>query len=406
MILHDTTRDFISRCIIEQNAYATLTRLCDEVGARPSGSDAERRGAELMGSLMTEYGLEVTTEEFAYDGWEPGPTRVSWLKSKDRREIPAFPLGFCPPEKMRAPVVDVGTGSEAEFASADVRGRIALVSSATAPNTPPLHRSRKYELATQAGAAGFAFYIDRPGGLTVAGSARLDVTGNGPIPGVGIGYEDAKAILRDESPAMEIVSECRGVDAVSRNTIGYKPGEMDEEIVVCGHIDSWFSPGAVDNGSGVVAVVELARLLAPYRLRRGVRFIAFGSEELGILGSKAYVEARADLSPVKLVLNLDCPAMLGGRLTVITNENPELHGFFRSVSGALNLDVELRPERAYYSDHAHFRERGIPSAQFIAKSDAMGFAHTAYDTLDKIDRPSFTIPLLVAGTTIIEAAMA
>jgi hypothetical protein len=405
MNLHEYSRDYISRCVTEQGAYRTLVRLCDEVGERPSGSDAERRGAELMGSLMSEYGLDVETEEFSYDGWERGATSVRYSSSKGRFQIPAFPLGFCPPAKMHAPVVDVGTGSETEFSEADVRGRVALVSSATLPGTPSLHRSRKYELAVAAGAAAFAFYIDRPGGLTVAGSARLDATGCGSIPAVGIGFEDAMAIQRADSPEMEIISECRGIDATSLNTIGFKPGDIDEEIVVCGHIDSWFSPGAVDNGSGVVSVVELARLLQPYRLRRGVRFIAFGSEELGILGSKAYVETRANLSPVKLVLNLDCPAMLDGRLTIITNRSRELHGYFRALTEAVNLDIELRPERALHSDHAHFRERGIPSAQFIARSATMGFAHTAYDTLDKIDAASFTIPLLIAGTTIIEAAM-
>lgn len=405
MTMHDYSRDFISRCVTEQNAYGILTRLCDEVGERPSGSESERRGAELMAGLMSDYGLDVSMSEFSYDGWERGPTRVTFSAKGAQREIPAYPLGYCPPADVHAEVVDVGTGSEAEFAAANVRGRIALVSSATAPSAPALHRSRKYELASGAGAAGFAFYLDRPGGLTVMGSARLDATGCGPIPGVGLAYEDAMAIRRAGRPMMRIVSESRGIDAVSRNTIGSRQGELEEEIVVCGHIDSWFSPGAVDNGSGVASVVELARLLAPYELRRGVRFIAFGSEELGILGSKAYVDSDPDLAAVRLVMNLDCPAIRDGRLTIITNENEELNAFFASLANALNLDVGLDPERAYYSDHAHFRERGIPSAQFISRSGRFGFGHTAYDTLDKIEPASFTIPLLVAGTAIIECAM-
>ena len=406
MALHGYSRDFISRCVTEQDAYSVLTRLCEEVGERPSGSEQERRATELVAELMLERGLDVTVSQFAYGGWERGPTRVTVTSKGSEHEIPAYPLGFCPPADMSALVVDVGTGSNQEFASADVTGKIALVSSATPPNTPPLHRSKKYELAVAAGAAGFAFYLDRPGGLAVMGSARLDATGCGLIPAVGITYEDAMAMKRGETAAMRIVSECRGVEAVSHNAIGLKQGASTETIIVCGHIDSWFSPGAVDNGSGVAAVLELARLLEGYELARSVRFIAFGSEELGILGSKAYVESSPELSSIRLVLNLDCPAVKDGRLTIITNEDAALHGFFGTLGRELNLDLELRPERAYHSDHAHFRERGVSSAQFLVRSDGPGFNHTAYDTLDKIDNASFTIPLLVAGVAVIEAAMA
>ncbi|TFH06007.1 MAG: M20/M25/M40 family metallo-hydrolase [Spirochaetales bacterium] len=405
MALHQFSRDFITRCITQQTAYETLTRLCDEVGSRPSGSDEERRATELAAELMSKAGLDVTISEFSYSGWERGSTVVTLSAKGSGDTIPAYPLGFCPPADLTAPVVDVGTGSEQEFTASEVKGKIALVSSATARNTPSLHRSRKYELAVAAGAAGFAFYLDKPGGLTVMGSARLDATGCGSIPAVGLTYEDAMRAKRDTSATMRIVSECRGMDVVSTNAIGYKRGESSEEIVVCGHIDTWFSPGAVDNGSGVAAVLELARLLERYNLRRSIRFITFGSEEIGILGSKAYVDANPDLSAVRLVLNLDCPAIKDGRLTITTNENARLYDFFDGLGRELNLDLELHPERLYHSDHAHFREKGIPSAQFLAGSEQFAFAHTAYDTLDKIEAASFTVPLLVAGVAIIACAM-
>ena len=62
-----------------------------------------------------------------------------------------------------------------------------------------------------------------------------------------------------------------------------------------GHYDSvYFSSGVHDNLSGSVIVLELLRYFAAHPPRRTLRFCWFGSEEQGLLGSKAYVKAHAD----------------------------------------------------------------------------------------------------------------
>ena len=58
-----------------------------------------------------------------------------------------------------------------------------------------------------------------------------------------------------------------------------------------------------------------------------------------------------------------------------------------------------------YSDHVSFRPGGVPGVHLLAGSATSGFGHTEYDSLDKIRPENFTIPLLVAGTTILECAM-
>ena len=158
---------------------------------------------------------------------------------------------------------------------------------------------------------------------------------------------------------VEIAGASSFGDAVSSNGIGLKRGESDEEIVVCGHIDSWFSVGAVDNGSGIASVVELAKLLCRYPLKRTVRFVSLGSEEVGLLGSQAFVATHADISRVVLVVNLDCPTLKDPRLTVFTNETPALHSFMEEIVKALHVDVELSTGMSRYSDHVSFRHRGV-----------------------------------------------
>ena len=405
MSLHELTRDFVGRCVSEQAAYQVLCDLVERVGPRPSASPAERQATEIVMDALRSRGFETSIEEFSYPGWQPGATTVTVHEGGGTRAIPCHPLGWCPAASVRAAVADVGFGSEEDFRKLDVRGRIVLASSASAPSSKPLHRSRKYALAVEGGAAGFAFYDARPGGVVPMGSARLEA-GLGSIPGVGIGYEDAMRLRRKAGRVeLEISSACSGRAAVSCNGVACRKGKSEEEIVVCGHIDSWFCEGAFDNGSGIAMLVELARLLEPCALERSLRFITFGSEEPGLLGSKAYVKSHTDLSRIRCLLNIDSAAIREGTLTITTNENRRLHEFFERLGRDLHLDLELRGERIRYSDHDPFRERGVACAQFLAVSPKYAFAHSVFDTLDKLSAECFTVPLVVAGAAVIEAAM-
>ncbi|WP_186319279.1 M28 family metallopeptidase [Streptomyces sp. SAJ15] len=103
----------------------------------------------------------------------------------------------------------------------------------------------------------------------------------------------------------------------AHNIVCTKPGTGDgePEIIVCAHYDCRMedladatarAPGADDNGSGVAAVLEVARLLAPVDLSTTVRFVAFSGEEQGLWGSAAYAaELHAADSDVYRVINLD-----------------------------------------------------------------------------------------------------
>jgi hypothetical protein len=81
------------------------------------------------------------------------------------------------------------------------------------------------------------------------------------------------------------------------------------EIVICAHHDSYpQSPGADDNASGIGVLIELARYFATHGVQSGVRlrFVAFGAEELGVLGSRCYLDAhREELARCALLVNID-----------------------------------------------------------------------------------------------------
>jgi aminopeptidase YwaD len=99
--------------------------------------------------------------------------------------------------------------------------------------------------------------------------------------------------------------------AACKNLIVTKIGTVypNKYIIVCGHYDSRTGTGTNDNGSGVVSILEMARLLQNVPTEYSIRFINFSGEEEGLFGSKHYVSSVVNgISPkmdIKLVFNLD-----------------------------------------------------------------------------------------------------
>ena len=88
---------------------------------------------------------------------------------------------------------------------------------------------------------------------------------------------------------------------------GELPGSGNEEIMIGAHHDSvYISPGAVDNAVGVAQLIEIASQLSQINMEATVKFSTWGGEELGLLGSQAYLEAHADeVNNLDLYINID-----------------------------------------------------------------------------------------------------
>jgi len=99
---------------------------------------------------------------------------------------------------------------------------------------------------------------------------------------------------------------------VSANLVATtRDGRPDREVILSAHVDSAGTPGAQDNASGVAVLLELARTLPKLDLPFRLRFVFFGAEELGLLGSRAYVrQHREDLRNCLFMFNMDS---IGGK---------------------------------------------------------------------------------------------
>lgn len=188
-----------------------------------------------------------------------------------------------------------------------------------------------------------------------------------------------------------------------RNVTAYLPGETSEHIIIGAHYDhighgEQFSmasgrigeihPGADDNASGVAGLIELARWFSSRpKPRRGILFLAFAGEELGLLGSSYYVRHPL-LSPQDAVamLNMDMIGRMRDNQVYVGGVSSG-STFRKSVETRLRaqgITADLTGKVAYgSSDHTSFTTRQIPVLFFF--TGLHGDYHRPSDTWDKID---------------------
>lgn len=243
-----------------------------------------------------------------------------------------------------------------------------------------------YQDILEHGAVGFitydgnANYVDEDIDLR---ELRPYVSKGNKIPGVNINAKQAIALINGGAKQAKIVLKQKEYKGESHNVILDLPGEIDEYIVLTAHYDSTsLSQGAYDNMSGSVGLLGIAEFFKDKPHSYGLRFIWCGSEERGLLGSKAYTAAHEEeLKNVVLNVNLDMIGCIMGKfIACCTTEEKLVHylQYFASVEGfGLKASNDV-----YSSDSTPFADKGVPALSFarIAPNNTATI-HNSYDTM-------------------------
>ena len=186
-------------------------------------------------------------------------------------------------------------------------------------------------------------------------------------------------------------------DLSSQNVIAEKRGPGHAVVVLGGHYDSLSGMlGANDNASGTSVLLALAETLGKVDLPFTLRIVAFGSEELGLFGSRLYVESLSeeDLDNTRVMLNFD--ALGSGDLSVFGNR--DFTGLASELGRELGVDIAVtRGISGGSSDFASFQAARVPFMMFYA--DDFSRIHTDSDTIE------FVQPEILAGATAIASAL-
>ncbi|MBE6968434.1 MAG: Zn-dependent exopeptidase M28 [Ruminococcaceae bacterium] len=202
------------------------------------------------------------------------------------------------------------------------------------------------------------------------------------IPGVNINAKDAIELIRKGAATAKIVLKQEEYTGNSHNVILDLPGEVDEYIAFTAHYDSTsLSQGAYDNMSGSLGILGIAEHFSKNPHRYGMRFIWCGSEERGLLGSKAYCENEEALKNCVLNVNLDMIGCIMGRFIYCVTGEEKLCHYISYLGSEIGFPID-GSQNVYSSDSTPFADKGVPAVSFarIAPQNTATI-HNSYDTL-------------------------
>jgi Zn-dependent M28 family amino/carboxypeptidase len=392
----DVDKTILAEIYTSSEPMDNLLVLCDEYGSRFPGTPGDRGSVEYMVGKLKSYGFEnAHFETFKIPGWIRGKATLTIIEPV-QKELDCISLPLTLAGTVEANLVDLGAGpiDIYEKRKAEIEGNIAMVSSRNPAGMPrSLHRTEKFFRSILAGAKGFIFVNQYPAyGPQTGGVSPI-------IPSIGISYEDgeflARLLKRKGKVKIRLKTMDKNVEQMSYNVVADIPGtSKDEEYALVGaHYEGHdIAQGAIDSGSGAATVIEMARVLNKVRdqIKKRIRFVCFGVEEIGLFGSRAYVEQHTgELDKLRFMLNLDS-AGGEGRKGVVLNNLPEVESLFRGFAEEMKAEVPIGQRVSPYSDHWPFFLKGVPTAsggdpEPPVQRTGRGYGHTRYDTADKAD---------------------
>ncbi len=471
----------MNRSQVQQVAHELL----DGVGPRLTNSPNMRRAEAWAVQEMRELGLDDVREEgFEFGrGWESTGSMMRMVGPRGV-DLTAIPVAWTPGTNgiLEAPVIIAPMSKVAHFEAyrGKLAGKIVLISipgTGEEPTTVPFKRLESSDISKRddydipeydperfenylkrrnfaleadeflasEGAVAWAKISYREGKLLHGTGYTYKVSQSPSLPGFEIAAEDYRRIARiaktGEAPTLSFSSNNRFVDDDTKayNIIGEITGSDPKAgyVMAGAHFDSWAAAdGAVDNGAGVVTVLEAARILKAMGVKpnRTIRFALWGAEEQGLHGSLAYVRqhlvnraGEADLAPedvstywntlfpiqpkpgfydMKAYFNMDNGS---GRFHGIHSEGnsaaePLLRKWLAPFK-QLEAGNVVQAKRGG-TDHVSFQRVGLPGFQFI--QDPLDYFarlhHTNVDTMDHLRPDDLRQAAVVMAGVLLNAA--
>ncbi|WP_139489427.1 M28 family peptidase [Brevibacillus dissolubilis] len=343
---------------------------------REAGTNAEYQAALYIKGKFDQFGYTTTLQRFTI--WKN--YIAAGVDSHDKNK---------PFELNQNKVVNVNKATDADLKNVDLKGMYAMI---TPGGTPIKEKIKK---------------VMKKGAI---GVMMLDTSFQGID-------KEGKQLVKQDSETANIQKQVEdtvelksiGVDAYyySYNVIAKlapnSTSNLNEIVIAGAHHDSVPNgPGANDDASGTATVIELARVMALTTRDTEVRFCTFGSEELGILGSNAYVNTLTtdEISRTIGEFQLD---MVGspnaGSLIMYTVDGYKNVVTDLGATAAAKLYTVIPYGKLGRSDHEPFYKKGIPAALFIYAPVEPQY-HTAQDTIANISKTRLSQTARIVGDSL------
>jgi len=411
-----TARALAEAALESDLAYEITESLTTEIGPRLAGTPQEARARDWAVAMLTEQGFEnVRVEDFPLDLWTRGRSIYEEvaITAPFAQPLYATSLGGAaatPEGGLEAEIVFFD--SYDDFIATDpedtaLTGKLVfindrMVASRTGEGYGWANRKRtqSWHQAEDRGAAGVLIRSVGTSSNRFAHTGMMSFPDDRrpQIPALAVSAPDADQIERIHDSGESITVRLKTYagwrgEVVSGNVIGEIPGsEAPDEIIVIGaHLDSWDTgTGALDDGAGVGIVAAAAKLIGdlPEHPRRTIRVVLFGAEEVGLVGARAYANARrrdGTLADHKIGSESDFGAREVWRFS--SNVREEALPYFDAIGRELAFLGVIRGgnDSGGGPDMIPLQFMGVPMARLEQNGeDYFEFHHTPNDTFDKI----------------------
>lgn len=412
--------DLVSALLKTTPIIEDLQQLCDGIGGRPTGSEANLEAVEWAIKKFKEAGVTVKKEAFMMHGlWleRSATANISGdVTFKPRIAGMSYAKGTAP-EGLKARLIDGGYGSDADFKKLGekIKGTYILVESPELKDITGLLAEFStaagiYERALNANVAGLVYMSSRPRGLLYRYGASAAVMGK--LPMMVMEREQAKRVLRllRHGKNLELTAKLdfqTGGPYQSYNVIGEIKGlvKPDEIVVMGAHLDAFsLGTGANDNGCNVVMMIDIARQMKKLGIRpkRTIRFALWNGEEQGFIGSWKYTRSHLDEMDKHVMA---CSVDMGsGAITgFFTNGREDLiepvNRALEPVAGLGPFQQDIMP--IVGTDNYDFMMQGV--ANLVANHDPANYAvnyHARSDTFDKVDHRQLKINAAITAALV------
>lgn len=409
--------------LIAGKAYEYDRQLADEIGPRLTGSSNYIKATDWAIAEFTRLRLaNVHKESWEIPAtWEPETVAIARIVAPHEQRLHLESEGWSPStpkEGIRGNVFLPKTLSEAAIKAdaANIKGSIVLLDPpAILGNGAPLLFGKIFDAIHQIGEEGAKAVIFGVGATNNVPSMIGNTAFKGtvdPLPSGNLGEEDTlllKRLLAAGPVEVEFSFKNRIREHVQvNNVVADIPGSdaNGEYVLIGGHLDSWhLGTGAEDNGTGAASVMAIAEAVKASGLtpRRTMRFVLFGGEEEGLLGSVQYVRDHlAELGKCAGVFVTDSGSEPPKGWNTFGREDDKqaltpIHPLLASLGAGETSDEGTY---IFQTDEAPFLVHGVPS--FVLNTEVTKYEllhHKPSDSFDKVNERDLNLGVAVVGIT-------
>lgn len=381
-----------------ERIYRDIAWMASKDDARMAGTEGEHYAAKVIAHRFKRLGLKVEIQKFPFTRFVSHGAELK-INQPEVKSLSTAPLSYSPstPDQgINADIVFAGLGTEGDLAAVDVKGKVALIKRGS------LTFYDKTQNAAKAGAIGVIIFNNSPGMFGGTLGQETD------IPALALSDTDGAhltQLLSSGQPVhITMKADTEIIHTYSQNVIGTfkaaKKSTPAKTLIIGAHYDGVDSAAANDNASGTATMLEVARLLSKKKLDMNLRFIAFGAEEAGLVGSRHYTQSLKpeEIANITGMVNMDMVGV-GDSINILTASQGS-QSFVADLAVKKAEELNVSPNRGWStrSDHAPFEAVGIPVAFFHVSEDP--YYHSDQDTLDKIQKEN----LHLVGTIVANLA--